>query len=192
MFIVRIPVVIGDTVQLIPAITHAQYEREQTRRNSSHPKLWRLLDEVKDPEIPVLSLWDMGVLQDIQYEGDAVRVTITPTYSGCPAMDVMREDIIAHLQNNGVKDCSVKTVLSPAWTTDWMTDKGRAQLRDYGIAPPNDVVDHEGCETPESKVLCPHCGSSHTQRISEFGSTACKALFKCQDCSETFDYFKNI
>jgi len=179
-------------MQRIPTMSQEQYERELLRRNSNHVELWNLLDEVKDPEIPVLSLWDMGILRDVQREGNQVQVTITPTYSGCPAMDVMREDIEIALRANGIEDYAVKTVLAPAWTTDWMTDKGRAQLRGYGIAPPDDAVDHQGRETPESKVRCPHCGSVHTQRVSEFGSTACKALFQCNDCSEPFDYFKNI
>ncbi len=173
-------------------MTEEQYERERYRRDSSCAELWDLLDDVKDPEIPVLSLWDMGVLRDVQSEDGRVRVTITPTYSGCPAMDVMREDIEQVLRSSGFEAYEVKTVLSPAWTTDWMTDKARAQLRQYGIASPDDAVDQIGRETPRSKVRCPHCGSLHTQRISEFGSTACKALFKCNDCREPFDYFKNI
>jgi ring-1,2-phenylacetyl-CoA epoxidase subunit PaaD len=173
-------------------MSHEQYQRELHRRNSNHTELWSLLDEVKDPEIPVLSLWDMGILHDIQRDGDTIIVTITPTYSGCPAMDVIREDICAILQANGFKQCEVKTVLSPAWTTDWMTDKGRQQLRGYGIAAPDDVEGYEKCETPDKNVRCPHCESKNTKRVSEFGSTACKALFQCNDCCEPFDYFKNI
>ncbi|MCR8924445.1 phenylacetate-CoA oxygenase subunit PaaJ [Dasania sp. GY-MA-18] len=179
-------------MQQIPVMPHEQYQRLQLRRNSPCAELWDLLDEVKDPEIPVLSLWDLGVLRDVRREDDTVQVTITPTYSGCPAMDVMREDIEILLRQNGIKKFTVKTVLAPAWTTDWMTEKGRAQLRDYGIAAPNDVQCQSGKETPEANVRCPHCGSSHTDRVSEFASTACKALFQCRDCSEPFDYFKNI
>lgn len=179
-------------MQRIPTMSQAQYEREQCRRNSDCGDLWNLLDAVKDPEIPVLSLWDMGILRDVRKEGDKVRVTITPTYSGCPAMDVMKEDIESVLRANGVDDFTVETKLSPAWTTDWMTDKGRQQLRGYGIAPPDDAPDAGNRETPEAEVACPHCGSTDTKRVSEFGSTACKALFQCQDCGEPFDYFKSI
>lgn len=178
-------------MQRIPTMSQEQYEREQFRRNSDHAELWNLLDEVKDPEIPVLSLWDMGILRDVQYQGGQVIVTITPTYSGCPAMDVIQEDIENLLRAKGYGDCKVQTKLSPAWTTDWMTDYGRSQLRGYGIAPPDDVAEPTG-ETPEANVTCPHCGSSNTKRVSEFGSTACKALFQCGDCCEPFDYFKHI
>ncbi len=182
----------GNAMQHIPLMTHEQYQRQQLRRNSPYTELWDLLDQVKDPEIPVLSLWDLGVLRDVSREGETVQVTITPTYSGCPAMDVMREDIEILLRSHGIEKIAISTVLAPAWTTDWMTDKGRAQLRDYGIAPPDDALDQQGRETPAANVRCPHCGSTHTQRISEFASTACKALFQCNDCSEPFDYFKNI
>ncbi len=151
-----------------------------------------MLDDVKDPEIPVLSLWDMGVLRDVVREGKRVKVVITPTYSGCPAMDVMREDIEVRLRESGIQQCEVKTQLSPAWTTDWMTDKGRAELRAYGIAAPDDAQNSAGRDTPEANVRCPHCHSVHTRRVSEFSSTACKALFQCHDCAEPFDYFKKI
>lgn len=192
MYIVAIPVVSGKPMQRIPTMSQAQYERELFRRDSHCLELWELLDEVKDPEIPALSLWDMGVLRDVRREGERIRVTITPTYSGCPAMDVMREDIEILLRANGLANCSVETQLSPAWTTDWMTDKGRAELRAYGIAAPNDAIGHEGQETPEKGVRCPRCGSVHTRRVSEFASTACKALFQCDDCFEPFDYFKKL
>jgi len=179
-----------ETMALIPTKSSLQYEREQFRRNSQVPHLWALLDAVKDPEIPVLSLWDIGILKDISQHEQAVTVVITPTYSGCPAMDVIREDITAALLNHGVAKVQVELELTPAWTTDWMTNKGREQLRGYGIAPPDDTVDL--VLTEETQVRCPHCGSHETRMISEFGSTACKALFQCNDCSEPFDLFKHI
>ena len=181
------------TMQRIPTISHEQYEREQYRQRSGAADVWLLLDEVKDPEIPVLSIWDLGILRDVQIQGEQVIVTITPTYSGCPAMDVIREDIEAVLHANGMKNCAVKTQLSPAWTTEWMTSQGKSQLRDYGIAAPDDIADDDkGSLTPESQVRCPHCGSRLTKRVSEFGSTACKSLFQCESCLEPFDFFKNI
>lgn len=188
-------------MNIIPTTLHGQYEREKFRRNSSYPELWLKLDEVKDPEIPVLSLWDMGILKDIQKDNNKIIVTITPTYSGCPAMDIITEDVQAAFSSDTESDahsnneCVVKIELSPAWTTDWMTDKGRKQLRNYGIAPPSDVVKVNG-ETEEltsdTQVICPHCSSENTHMVSEFGSTACKALFQCNDCSEPFDLFKHI
>jgi len=190
-------------MSIIPTTPHGQYEREKFRRNSSCPELWLKLDEVKDPEIPVLSLWDMGILKDIQKDNDKVTVTITPTYSGCPAMDIITEDIqnVFNVGRNtndvsdesGINECVVKIELSPAWTTDWMTEKGRNQLRNYGIAPPSDVLNGSTQElTADTQVVCPHCSSNNTQMVSEFGSTACKALFQCNDCSEPFDLFKHI
>lgn len=183
-------------MSIIPTTPYSQYEREKFRRNSSYPELWLKLDEVKDPEIPVLSLWDMGILKDIHKERNKVTVTITPTYSGCPAMDIITEDIQGvfdvYGDANGIDECEVKIELSPAWTTDWMTEKGRNQLRNYGIAPPSDVVNGAQELTSDTQVLCPHCGSDNTHMVSEFGSTACKALFQCNDCSEPFDLFKHI
>ena len=184
---------------LIPMKSSLQYEREKFRSNSQVPHLWALLDAVKDPEIPVLSLWDIGILKDISQHGQGVTVTITPTYSGCPAMDVIREDITAALLGDGIAQVKVELELTPAWTTDWMTSKGREQLRGYGIAPPDDVVDplhgdlaHTVELTEATQVRCPHCGSHETRMVSEFSSTACKALFQCNDCREPFDLFKHI
>jgi len=177
-------------MQLISTKSSLQYEREQFRIESNVPHLWALLDEVTDPEIPVLSLWDIGILKDIKQQDHLVTVVITPTYSGCPAMDVIREDITAALTQHGIAQVTVELELTPAWTTDWMTNKGRNQLRGYGIAPPVDTVDRE--LTHDSQVQCPHCDSHATRMISEFSSTACKALFQCNDCREPFDLFKHI
>jgi len=180
-------------MEIIPTKSPTQFEREQFRRNSEFPELWQCLDQVKDPEIPALSLWDIGILKDIKRQGNEASVTITPTYSGCPAMDAIAEDVTEALKEHGIEKTVIITELSPAWTTDWMTDKGRNQLRDYGIAPPNDLIgDHEQPLNSDSQVLCPQCGSADTKLISEYGSTACKALFQCNSCLESFDLFKHI
>lgn len=160
--------------------------RELHRQQSDCPELWDLLEQIKDPEIPVISLWDLGILQNIERtaEGD-VQVTITPTYSGCPAMREIEQDIYKVLEQAGYEDVTVESQLSPAWTTEMMSAEGRQRLHDYGIAPPRAA----GSRLP---VQCPQCGSIETQKISEFGSTPCKALYQCQQCKEPFDYFKCI
>lgn len=176
----------------ISLIPEEQYQRLQQRNVADVKELWDLLDEVKDPEVPVLTLWDLGILRDIEREGDSIIVTITPTYSGCPAMDNIRTDVAKVLIDAGFSDVTVKTVLSPAWSSEWMSAEGRKNLREYGIAPPEDAdLDEDGL-TPDAHAQCPHCSSRNTRRVSEFGSTACKALFQCDDCGEPFDYFKKI
>ena len=153
------------------------------------------LAEVCDPEIPVLALEDLGVLRDVTVVGDDVIVTITPTYSGCPAMDEIRGDITAALARRGWERVTVQTVLAPAWTTDWMTERGRQQLLDYGLAPPQ----RRGSSGPVAVSIgrrpdlpaCPHCGSARTEELSRFGSTSCKSLWRCTDCREPFDHFKS-
>jgi ring-1,2-phenylacetyl-CoA epoxidase subunit PaaD len=150
-----------------------------------------LMEQVTDPEIPVISIRDLGILRAISLEGGQVTVTITTTYSGCPAMSTIKSDIRQTLSDAGYEDVKVKQSLSPAWTTDWMTDQGREKLREYGIAPPQKSADGTcAVASPGTAVACPQCGSEHTECISEFGSTACKALYRCQACSEPFDYFK--
>lgn len=154
------------------------------------PKLIQILEKVSDPEIPVLSIMDMGVVRYAQVVDDVVQVKITPTYSGCPAMDVIGDDIIAAFEQADLK-AKVSLVLSPAWTTDWITPRGRKALEDYGIAAPlEEIADKEALLGNKKNVKCPQCGSLNTKVISQFGSTACKALFKCEDCLEPFDYFK--
>lgn len=149
-----------------------------------------ILNQVSDPEIPVLTILDMGVVRSAIIEDDEVIVKITPTYSGCPAMDVIGDDIIAAFKNEGYK-AKVELVLSPAWTTDWITDKGRKALEDYGIAPPLEAeADKDALLGNKKLVKCTNCGSKNTRLVSQFGSTACKALFKCDNCQEPFDYFK--
>ncbi|MDW4573989.1 1,2-phenylacetyl-CoA epoxidase subunit PaaD [Microbacterium sp. M3] len=150
---------------------------------------------VPDPEVPVLTIEDLGVLRDIVVEGGRVTVTITPTYSGCPAMDAIRDDVVLALRSDGFDDVVVRLVLAPAWTTDWMTDAGKQKLVDYGIAPPTGRAVHPGSATGGPirlalSVRCPRCGSLDTRELARFGSTSCKALYECRACLEPFDHFK--
>ncbi len=154
------------------------------------PKLIHILDQVSDPEIPVLSIMDMGVVRSAVINKGIVKVEITPTYSGCPAMDVIGDDIKKALKDAGF-DSQIDLILFPAWTTDWITSKGRKALEDYGIAAPLDAIaDKEALLGNKKIVKCTHCGSTNTRLVSQFGSTACKAQFQCEDCQEPFDYFK--
>ena len=155
--------------------------------------IYSYLEEVKDPEVPVLSVIDMGIVRDIVlHEDNCLEIVITPTYSGCPAMDVINMDIRIMLSARGFRNIKITQSLSPAWTTDWMSEEGKGKLRNYGIAPPNpkQQVCNEKLFAADEAVQCPHCDSWHTHRVSEFGSTACKALYVCDNCSEPFDYFK--
>ncbi|MCO5258704.1 MAG: phenylacetate-CoA oxygenase subunit PaaJ [Crocinitomicaceae bacterium] len=156
----------------------------------SKGEIWHFLEEVFDPEIPVLTLVDLGVVRDVELIDEKVQVTITPTYSGCPAMRVMEEDIEKMLDSKGIQDYEVKTVLAPAWTTDWISEKGRVKLKEYGIAPPSEELDKSILFGKPPKVECPQCNSTNTHMVSQFGSTACKAQFRCKDCLEPFEYFK--
>ncbi len=149
-----------------------------------------LLEQVKDPEIPVISIRELGVLRDVKIEDDAVEVTITPTYSGCPAMDAMREDVEKALREAGIERFTVKQVLSPAWSTDWISEGGKKKLLEYGIAPPPHTSDIRAIKGGVPVTACPQCGSTDTVLVSHFGSTACKALYKCNACQEPFDLFK--
>lgn len=155
-------------------------------------KIYDYLKEIKDPEVPVLSIIDLGIVRDLAMSDDTIEVTITPTYSGCPAMDVISTGIRIMLASLGFKKVKINYRLSPPWTTEWMSEEGKQKLKDYGIAPPNprQQVCAEKPFSGEEAVQCPHCNSWHTHRISEFGSTACKALYQCDDCKEPFDYFK--
>jgi ring-1,2-phenylacetyl-CoA epoxidase subunit PaaD len=159
--------------------------------NDLRGRAWAAAASVCDPEIPVLGIADLGVLRDVKIENGAVEAIITPTYSGCPAMNMIALEIEVALENAGFAKPKVTTVLSPAWTTDWMTDEGKAKLKAYGIAPPAAKSGRRAL-FGEQSVTCPHCGSSDTALISEFGSTACKALWRCKACAEPFDYFKCI
>jgi ring-1,2-phenylacetyl-CoA epoxidase subunit PaaD len=146
-------------------------------------QVWDWLDTIADPEIPVITLVDLGIVRDVEWQQDQLVITITPTYSGCPATRVINEDITASLSEKGLKNLRLERRLSPAWTTDWMSKKGRAALEKYGIAPP---------QTKGTPARCPHCGGDDLERTSQFGSTPCKALWRCKSCLEPFDYFKCI
>jgi len=152
---------------------------------------WRIAAAVADPEVPVLTIEDLGVLRAVESDGAQVRVDITPTYSGCPAMDTIRDDVILALTAAGFGEVEVRLVLAPAWTTDWMSDAGKRKLERYGIAPPTGrAAVHDGPIPLTLSVRCPRCGSLDTREVSRFGSTSCKALFECRACLEPFDHFK--
>ncbi|MGB3909822.1 MAG: 1,2-phenylacetyl-CoA epoxidase subunit PaaD [Pseudolysinimonas sp.] len=154
-------------------------------------RLWELAATVVDPEIPVLTIEDLGILRDVSATDAGVTVTITPTYSGCPAMDAIRDDLRGVFRREGIEDVNVRLVLSPAWTTDWMSDDGKRKLAQYGIAPPSG---HSSVTRGPVRLTlatrCPRCGSADTVEVSRFGSTSCKALYECRACLEPFDYFK--
>ncbi|KZE27326.1 1,2-phenylacetyl-CoA epoxidase subunit PaaD [Crenobacter luteus] len=160
---------------------------------------WAVIEAVPDPEIPVLSLCDLGIVRAVRADEAGLTVTLTPTYSGCPATEVIEASVRDALVAAGVAPDAVRltTQLSPAWTTDWISEDGRRKLREYGIAPPEHKAEGQAGEwqvirfTPKSPA-CPHCGSRHTERLSQFGATACKALYRCGDCREPFEYFKPI
>ena len=154
-------------------------------------KIWNLLEDVYDPEIPVLSVVDLGVVRDVKVNAENIVITITPTYSGCPAMHTMEMDIRFKLLGEGYKNVEVNTILSPSWTTDWLSENGKKKLEDYGIAPPVQPTGNvHVLFGKEITVRCPLCKSEHTEIVSQFGSTSCKALYRCLDCKEPFDYFK--
>jgi ring-1,2-phenylacetyl-CoA epoxidase subunit PaaD len=152
-------------------------------------RAWRAASEVVDPEIPVLTIEDLGVLRAVTIEDGTVEVSITPTYSGCPAMTVIALEIELALARHGIANGRVRTVLAPAWTTDFLSEAGRRKLLAYGIAPPVKPAGRRALFGTET-VACPRCGSTATARLAEFGSTACKALWRCEACREPFDYFK--
>jgi ring-1,2-phenylacetyl-CoA epoxidase subunit PaaD len=163
-----------------------------SNRESLLERARRLVETVCDPEIPVLTLTDLGIVRDVVLHDDGtVEVVITPTYSGCPAMSLIEVQLRAALQDGGFERVRITTVLRPAWTTDWMTEAGRQKLRAFGIAPPAEASFDKKALLGERRALeCPHCGSDHTEMIAQFASTSCKALFRCLDCLEPFDYFK--
>lgn len=153
--------------------------------------IWNCLRDVPDPEIPVVSVVDLGMVREVRVDGERIEVDVSPTYSGCPATEVIEDSILSRLQDEGFPRVSIKRVLSPPWTTDWISAAGREKLREYGIAPPvGSASKRELLGRP--KVRCPRCGTEETSVVSEFGSTACKASYKCDACLEPFEYFKCI
>lgn len=156
-------------------------------------RVFEYLQEVKDPEVPVISVVELGIVRDAVVSGDRVEVTVTPTYSGCPAMQVIEREIVTALEGRGFRDVQIRTVLSPAWTTDWISEKARQKLKEYGIAPPgtqpSDVVPFP---KKSEAVACPFCDSKNTRVTSEFGATACKALHYCDSCEQPFERFKTF
>jgi len=168
---------------LIPLLPVEELARRRRRAESQWPEIWSLLDAVMDPEIPVISLYELGVLQDVDVRDGVVVLTMTPTYIGCPALQIMEEDARAVLATAGHPVVEVNISLSPAWTTAWLTAAAREKLTRYGVAAPRELTD---------QVMCPQCGSSDVSVVSEFGSTACKALYRCGNCLEPFDLLKAI
>ncbi|MFZ5510321.1 MAG: 1,2-phenylacetyl-CoA epoxidase subunit PaaD [Pseudomonadota bacterium] len=159
-------------------------------------RIWQWLEEVADPEIPVLSVVDLGIVREVRWAGDELVVTVTPTYSGCPAVDAINHAIEQALRDHGVERLRLETRLAPAWTTDWLTEKGRSRLREFGITPPAGTAERPidisalRRRREAATVACPRCGSTDTARVSQFGATACKAQYRCNACLEPFDYFK--
>lgn len=158
----------------------------------SEAQIWALLEEVKDPEVPIISVVELGIVRSLEWVKDQLCIQVTPTYSGCPATELIEQMIEKALHQAGIRKVKVISLLSPAWTTDWITEAGREKLRIYGIAPPQGSSNKMSLTGHSENITCPQCGSQSTQRVSEFGSTACKALYQCQDCLEPFDYFKCI
>lgn len=171
-----------------------------TATHPSTAEVWDWLSHVPDPEIPVISLTDLGIVRDVAWEDDTLVVTVTPTYSGCPATAIINLDIEKALHDRGIEKLRLKRRLSPPWTTDWISEAGRDKLRAYGIAPPIDGTAADArllgrvnrMTGANLAVACPRCGSAHTTKVSQFGSTPCKASYRCDDCLEPFDYFKCI
>lgn len=164
----------------------------QRSQNHDIHAAWQALYGVMDPEIPVISVVDLGIVREVVQNDDGLEVVITPTYSGCPAGQQIEQDIRSALDDAGLADARLKVSLSPPWTTDWMSDAGRENLRQYGIAPPAKAAGKRALFEEADAVACPHCGAGDTELVSEFGSTACKSLWRCQSCREPFDHFKCI
>jgi ring-1,2-phenylacetyl-CoA epoxidase subunit PaaD len=160
-------------------------------QNISRDQVLEWLSEVPDPEIPVLTITDLGIVRDVSVNSEVV-VALTPTYTGCPATEVIEQSVVSALHEHGVENVSINRVLSPPWTTDWISDEGRDKLRAYGIAPPESGGSKRALLHGERSIACPRCSSLDTNLVSEFGSTACKASYKCSECLEPFEYFKCI
>lgn len=156
-------------------------------------EVWEVLEQIPDPEIPVISITELGVVRDVKIDGSSIAIKITPTYSGCPATNVFEQDIKVEMDKLGFEEVSISFQYSPAWTTDWLNEEARDKLRKFGIAPPEGTTkDKKFLLGEDPTVRCPQCKSTNTVMTSQFGSTACKSLYKCNDCLEPFDYFKCI
>ena len=184
-------------VEAHPNLPEGKEQENQTSplRGDKRGAILSLLSEIPDPEIPVINILELGSLRDVIINEKEIEVVITPTYSGCPAIKQIENDIVSKMKANGIENVKMKMVYHPAWTTDWMTDEAKEKLRKYGIAPPAPRRGESVCaSSPPSGELegasCPHCSSQNTELVSQFGSTACKALYKCLDCREPFDHFK--
>ena len=161
-----------------------------SRHGAEAHRAWAAAASVVDPEVPVLTIDDIGILREVTVTDDGVEVVVTPTYSGCPAMETIRDDVVHALGAAGFDSVRVRLTLSPAWTTDWISDAGRAALEEFGIAPPTGTATAGGRVAVRMAVKCPQCQSLDTREVSHFGSTSCKALYECRACGEPFDYFK--
>jgi ring-1,2-phenylacetyl-CoA epoxidase subunit PaaD len=157
---------------------------------ATREEVWAILDAVTDPEIPAIAITDLGIVRDVRWHGEELEVVLTPTYSGCPATRVIRNDVERTLRNHGFERLRITTQLSPAWTTDWITERGRERLRAFGITPPSNAVGVTLTVLGSCHPECPRCHSVRTTELSHFGSTPCKALYRCDVCGEPFDYFK--
>ncbi len=154
-------------------------------------QIWQILDQIKDPEIPVVSLVEMGVARDVQFDGDKVIVTITPTFAGCPAMHFMREQIVEQLKSIGVEQIEVRTSINPPWTSEWLSDEVRLKLKQFGLAPPPRLIDQPDLEIAlMAAVECPYCGSKNTSMENSFGPTLCRSIHYCHNCHQSFERFK--
>ncbi len=166
---------------------------QESKKGVSVEQVWEILKEIPDPEIPVISITDLGVVREVKVTGDQVAIKITPTYTGCPATNIFEQDIKIELVKVGFKQIDISFQYSPAWTTDWLSEEAREKLRRFGIAPPDGTTSDKNFLLGKDPIVaCPQCKSTHTEMVSQFGSTACKSLYKCKDCLEPFDYFKCI
>lgn len=154
--------------------------------------VWQRLGQIPDPEVPVISILELGVVRGVHWDGERLKITITPTYTGCPAMTLFTAEIRAAMHSAGIENVEIETVLAPAWTTDWLSDEAKSKLKKYGIAPPVRLAADDDPFSEPPVVPCPHCDSENTQLKSQFGSTACKSLYTCSDCREPFEYFKHF
>lgn len=167
-------------------------EKPRSADHTVETEVWRLLEHVPDPEIPVLSVVDLGIIRHVRADEGGIHVGVTPTYSGCPATEVIRGLIERKLRSAGFENVQIDDVLSPPWSSDWISTEGHRKLKAFGIAPPEKTVSQVRHLFAAPTVACPRCDSTHTQRVSEFGSTPCKAHYRCLDCAEPFDHFKCI